>query len=216
MELYNKVTIPRNSDPEEIKKILWKAYAFGTRAHEGQKRRSGRPYFEHCLAVGKTLAEWNMDPVTIMGGLLHDTVEDTEVTKEELEREFGEDLTSLVDGVTKLGGIEFSSRKEKQAGNFMKLLLSVAKDMRVIIIKFADRIHNMSTIQYMPQMKQHRIAIETRDVYVPLAHRLGMARVKWMLEDMVFQTLNPKEYSDIDSKLKSTLRQRNRIINSVV
>ncbi|NOZ75171.1 MAG: bifunctional (p)ppGpp synthetase/guanosine-3',5'-bis(diphosphate) 3'-pyrophosphohydrolase [FCB group bacterium] len=216
MELFTKINIPRNSDKEAIKKILWKAYAFGSRAHEGQKRKSGRPYFEHCLEVGKTLADWNMDHITIMGGLLHDTVEDTGVTLDELREEFGDDLTSLVDGVTKLGGIEFSSRKEKQAGNFMKLLLSVAKDMRVIIIKFADRIHNMSTIQYMPQMKQHRIAVETRDVYVPLAHRLGMARVKWILEDLVFQTLNAKEYSDIDAKLKSTLRQRNRIINSVV
>jgi len=216
LDLYNRMTLPKNGDPEAIKKLLWKAYAFASRAHEGQKRKSGRPYFEHCLEVAKTLADWNMDHITIMGGLLHDTVEDTSVTLEELEEEFGEDLASLVDGVTKLGGIEFSSRKEKQAGNFMKLLLSVAKDMRVIIIKFADRIHNMRTIQYMPQMKQHRIAVETRDVYVPLAHRLGMARVKWILEDLVFSTLHPKDYAEIDANLKSTHRQRNRIINSVI
>ncbi|RMF08081.1 MAG: bifunctional (p)ppGpp synthetase/guanosine-3',5'-bis(diphosphate) 3'-pyrophosphohydrolase, partial [Candidatus Neomarinimicrobiota bacterium] len=216
LDLFNRIVIPKTSDPEEIKKRVWKAYDLAQRAHEGQKRRSGKPYFDHCLEVAKTLADWRLDHITIIGGLLHDTVEDTEVTLEDLEREFGEDVTHLVDGVTKLGGIEFSTRKEKQAGNFMKLLLSVAKDLRVIIIKFADRIHNMSTIQYMPPLKQHRIAVETRDVYVPLAHRLGMAQVKWTLEDMVFKTLHPKEYAQINAKLKSTSRQRNRIINGVI
>lgn len=216
LDLFSRITIPKKGDAEAIKQKVWKAYDFASRAHEGQKRRSGKPYFEHCAEVGKTLADWKMDHITIMGGLLHDTVEDTGVTLEDLEKEFGVDLTNLVDGVTKLGGIEFSTRKEKQAGNFMKLLLSVAKDLRVIIIKFADRIHNMRTIQYMPQMKQHRIAIETRDVYVPLAHRLGMARVKWILEDLVFKTLHNKEYSEINSKLKSTQKQREKTISAVI
>ncbi|NOZ03080.1 MAG: bifunctional (p)ppGpp synthetase/guanosine-3',5'-bis(diphosphate) 3'-pyrophosphohydrolase [FCB group bacterium] len=215
-ELFKKVTVPNGNNREEIKRLLWKAYEFSYSHHEGQKRRSGKPYFEHCLAVANLLALWKMDHTTIIGGLLHDVLEDTDATMEELERLFDQDVAVLVDGVTKLGGIQFSSRKEKQAGNFMKLLLSVAKDLRVIIIKFADRLHNMQTLQYMPQIKQHRIAIETRDVYAPLAHRLGMAKVKWQLDDLVFKTLNPTAYKEIDSKLKATNRQRTRYINEVI
>ena len=124
-------------------------------------------------------------------------------------------MADLVDGVTKLGGIRFSSREEKQAGNFMKMLLSVAQDLRVIIIKFADRLHNMKTIKHLPRMKRHRIAMETRDVYVPLANRLGMAKVKADLEDLVFQTLNPKSYSDLESKIKSSRRSRERYISDI-
>ena len=118
-----------------------------------------------------------MDHFTINGGMLHDTIEDTDASIQDINSLFGEDIASLVNGVTKLGGIRFSSREAKQAGNFMKMLLSVAQDLRVIIIKFADRLHNMRTIEYLPRIKRHRIAMETRDVYVPLAHRLGMAQV---------------------------------------
>ena len=137
--------------------------------------------------MANTLASWNMDYTTIMAGLLHDVVEDTAITTNDIEKEFDTDLANLVDGLTKISGIEFSTRKEKQAGNFMKMLLSVAKDIRVIIIKFADRMHNMNTITHMPKIKQRRIAIETRDVYSPLAHRLGMASVKSKLDDLAFQ-----------------------------
>jgi GTP pyrophosphokinase len=216
LDLYERVTIPKGADPEDIKRQLWRAYEYSYNQHEGQKRRSGKPYFEHCLAVAQFLASWNMDHITIIGGLLHDVVEDTNATLEDLERLFDTDVARLVDGVTKLGGIQFSSRQEKQAENFMKLLLSVAKDLRVIMIKFADRLHNMQTIQYMPQIKQHRVAVETRDVYAPLAHRLGMASVKWQLDDLVLKTLNPTAYKEIDSKLKATNRQRNRYINEVI
>jgi GTP pyrophosphokinase len=216
LEFFEKITLPAGEDVEEAKRRFWEAYEFGSHYHEGQKRRSGEPYFEsHCVEVAKILAEWNMDQVTIMGGLLHDTIEDTEATYEDLEKRFGTDLANLVDGVTKLGGIHFSSHRAKQAGNFMKMLLSVAKDLRVIIIKFADRLHNMQTIQHLPLIKQHRIAIETRDVYVPLAHRLGMAKVKWKLEDLVLNTLNPKAYKEIDSKLKSTFKERERYIQNI-
>lgn len=215
IRLIKKVSVPNGTNPEELEKTLWKAYEFGDRLHQGQKRRSGKPFFEHCIAVAETLASWKMDAVTIMGGLLHDTIEDTEASYEDLVDNFGVDVAQLVDGVTKLGGIEFSSREERQAGNFMKMLLSVAKDLRVIIIKFADRLHNMRTIEYMPRIKQHRIAIETRDVYSPLAHRLGMAKVKWQLDDLVFHTLNPKAYEEIDKKLKSTNRQRERYISKI-
>ncbi|MDP6532938.1 MAG: bifunctional (p)ppGpp synthetase/guanosine-3',5'-bis(diphosphate) 3'-pyrophosphohydrolase [Candidatus Marinimicrobia bacterium] len=215
LKLYDQVSVPNGMDPEDVKEILWKAYEYGDRHHEGQKRKSGAPYFEHCIAVAEILASWNMDPTMIMGGLLHDTVEDTKASHDDLAENFGEDVAVLVEGVTKLGDIEFSTRQEQQAGNFMKMLLSVAKDIRVIIIKFADRLHNMRTIEYIPRIKQHRIAIETRDVYSPLAHRLGMAKVKWQLDDLVFKTLNPKAYKEIDSKLKSTTKERERYIKKV-
>ena len=199
-----------------MKKTLWRAFEFGSSHHEGQKRRSGEPYFNHCIQVATTLATWKMDSVTVMAGLLHDSVEDTTATIEELGEEFGQDLANLVDGVTKISGIQFSTRKEKQAGNFTKMLLSMAKDLRVIIIKFADRLHNMHTIKYLPKIKQHRIAIETRDVYAPLAHRLGMASVKAQLDDLVFQTLSPSTYKSIVAKVKSTKRQREKIIRDYI
>ena len=202
-------------EKEEIRDLLWKAYEFSSTHHEGQKRKSGEPYFNHCLAVANTLALWKMDHFTIASGMLHDTVEDTNASITDIKSVFGEDVADLVDGVTKLGGIRFSSREEKQAGNFMKMLLSVAQDLRVIIIKFADRLHNMKTIKHLPRMKRHRIAMETRDVYVPLANRLGMAKVKADLEDLVFQTLNPKSYSDLESKIKSSRRSRERYISDI-
>lgn len=216
LKVFNALTIPEFSNPEEIKKMMWSAYEFGKYYHEGQKRLSGKPYFEsHCLEVGKILADWKMDHITVIAGMLHDTLEDTDANKEELEVKFGHDVASLVEGVTKLGGIKFSSRREKQAGNFMKMLLSVAKDLRVILIKFADRLHNMQTIQYKTLLKQHRIAVETRDVYAPLAHRLGMSKVKWELDDLVLKTLHPKIYAEIENKLKSTLKERERYIKAI-
>jgi GTP pyrophosphokinase len=157
-----------------------------------------------------------MDTTTIIAGLLHDTVEDTDVSVTALRQEFGDDLANLVDGVTKIGGIKFSTRKEKQAGNFMKMLLSVAQDLRVIIIKFADRLHNMETIKHMTKIKQHRIAVETRDVYVPLAHRLGMSSVKSQLEDLAFRVLDPAGYKDLDSKIKSSKKQRDKFIKMII
>lgn len=217
LNLFDKIVTINEQNHDELKKTIWSAFALASTHHEGQKRRSGKSYFEeHCLEVANILASWKMDHITVIGGLLHDVIEDTDVTYKDLQKQFGTDIAKLVDGVTKLGGIDFSSRKEKQAGNFMKLLLSVAKDLRVIIIKFADRLHNMSTIKYMPKIKQHRIAIETRDVYVPLAHRLGMASVKWQLEDLVLTTLNPTVYKEIDTKLKATNRQRKKYINGII
>ena len=216
LNLVNAVSIGPDQEKNEIKSLLWKAYEFGNRHHEGQKRRSGEAYFTHCVAVAQTLATWKMDTTTIIAGLLHDTIEDTDVSIRALRQEFGDDLANLVDGVTKIGGIKFSSRKEKQAGNFMKMLLSVAQDLRVIIIKFADRLHNMETIKHMSKIKQHRIAVETRDVYVPLAHRLGMSSVKSQLEDRVFRVLDPTGYKELDSKIKSSKRQREKFIKEII
>ena len=212
MELYEQVNNVSDDDSDNVKRLLWEAFDFGITHHEGQKRKSGEPYFNHCVEVAKILAEWKMDHNTIIGGLLHDSVEDTGASLADIREKFGEDITNLVDGVTKLGGIKFSSRAEEQAGNFMKMLLSVAKDIRVIIIKFADRLHNMQTIEHLSRMKQHRIAVETRDVFVPLAHRLGMANVKSNLEDLVFKTLKPKEYKDLNSKIKSSRKDREKYI----
>ncbi len=216
IDLVSSVSLHPKQSTKDTKEIIWKAYEFGERYHEGQKRLSGKPYFSHCIAVAKTLATWKMDTTTVIAGLLHDTLEDTNATLEEINANFGNDLGQLILGLTKISGISYSSRKEKQADNFMKMLLSVAQDLRVIIIKFADRIHNMETIQYMPRIKRHRIAIETRDIYVPLAHRLGMSSVKAQLEDLVFQVLNPTGYKDIDLQIKSTKKQREKVINKVI
>ena len=215
-KLLQTITHYKLDDDEKLKVELWKAYEFGLKRHEGQKRLSGEPYFEaHCVEVAKILASWNMDITTIISGMLHDTVEDTSTTTEEIKSEFGDDVAELVDGVSKLSGIHFTTRKAQQAGNFMKMLISVAKDLRVVIIKFADRLHNMKTIKHMSRIKQHRIAIETRDVYAPLAHRLGMASVKWMLDDLALKVLHPKSYNEIDKKLKSSNKERERYIKSI-
>jgi len=215
LNLFENISLSNGSSQDEIRDLLWQAYEFAITHHEGQKRHSGEPYFNHCLAVANMLAQWKMDHFTIIGGMLHDTIEDTDASIQDINSLFGEDIASLVNGVTKLGGIRFSSREAKQAGNFMKMLLSVAQDLRVIIIKFADRLHNMRTIEYLPRIKRHRIAMETRDVYVPLAHRLGMAQVKWQLEDLVLQTLNPKAFGEIDSKIKSSHRVREKYISDI-
>ena len=201
------------SDPDkEAVNFIWEAFKFSNNAHEGQKRRSGEPYFTHCASVGIILSEWKMDTRTIAAGLMHDVIEDTDVSRNDMVDKFGEEIAELVDGVSKLSGIKFSSRREKQAENFMKMFLSVAKDLRVIIIKFADRLHNMSTIKHLPLIKQRRIAIETRDVYAPLAHRLGMNKLKIELEDLILKTLEPEEYKLLQKKTKASRKQREKYI----
>ena len=201
-----------NDAEEEVVKLIWHAYKFGEEAHGSQLRKSGQPYFTHCAKVGVNLAKWKMDSSTIIAGLLHDTLEDTQVTKEHLEAKFGKEILHLVEGVSKLSGIKFNSRIEKQAENFMKMFLSIAKDIRVIMIKFADRLHNMSTLEHLSRIKQRRIAIETRDVYAPLAHRLGMNQLKIELEDMVLKVLHPDSYKNLHKKFKSTNKERNKYI----
>lgn len=198
---------------EENFKLLWKAYNFGNSAHVGQKRRSGKPYFTHCIQVGQKLSEWNLDLNTIIAGLLHDTIEDTDVTKEDIINNFNFEIAELVEGVSKLSGIRFTSRKEKQAENYMKMFLSVAQDIRVILIKFADRLHNMKTIEHLPLIKQRRIAIETKDLFSPLAHRLGMNSLKVEFEDLILKTLEPKIFKDLVKKIKSTKKQREKYIS---
>lgn len=177
---------------------LWRAYQFGREAHKGQMRRSGEPYFTHPVEVATILAEMKLDPITISAALLHDVVEDTGYTTEDVAEAFSQELADLVDGVTKLSDIKFRSEEDKQAVNFRKMLLSVADDIRVILIKFADRLHNMRTISALPPEKQRRIARETRDVYAPLAHRLGMYRLKSEMEDLIFEVLEPKAAKELN------------------
>ena len=169
--------------------LIRKAYEFSDKAHDSQKRSSGEPYVEHCLEVAFILAELHMDSTTIAAGLIHDVVEDTEFTLEDIRREFGDEIAELVDGVTKIGAVHFSSYQEQQVEYFRKMLLSMAKDLRVILIKLADRLHNMRTLGFLPKEKQIRIAKATREVYCPLAHRLGINRTKVELEDLCLKYL---------------------------
>jgi len=199
--------------------LLQKAYEFGLWAHRDQQRNSGEPYFEHCLNVAMILANMRMDSTTIAAGLLHDVAEDTGYTLKDIEDEFGKQIAMLVDGVTKI--TEISGRKNlsyesRQAETFRKMLLSMARDIRVIIIKFADRLHNMRTLQHMSNKSRIRIAIETRDVYAPLANRFGMARVKSELEDLVFKYLDNKAFLDLKNRVNQKKEEREIYIKKVI
>ncbi len=199
--------------------LLQRAYDFGLWAHRTQHRFSGEPYFEHCLQVAHILADMRMDAVTIAAGLLHDVVEDTGFTLQDIEEEFGEQVALLVDGVTKI--TELSGRKNlsyevRQAETFRKMLLSMAKDLRVIIIKLADRLHNMRTLQHVPAKNRLRIALETRDVYAPLAHRFGMHKVKSELEDLAFKYLENKQFVDLVRRLNQKKDEREAYIQNII
>ena len=195
--------------------VLRKAYEFSMAAHKEQRRYSGEPYFDHIFNVARILGDLRMDGTTIAAGLLHDSVEDTGIPLEEIQEEFGEDIALLVDGVTKIGELKFESREQRQAETFRKMLLSMARDVRVIIIKFADRLHNMRTLEHVPYKKRERIAIETRDVYIPLAHRFGIARIKWELEDLVLKHLDEDSYNDINRKVNQRREEREAYITRI-
>ncbi|MFQ5769928.1 MAG: RelA/SpoT family protein, partial [bacterium] len=205
----------RRYSPDSNMSLLQDAFDFGYEAHKDQLRKSGEPYFVHCLEVAKILLELKMDPITIVGGLLHDVVEDTGINIEEVQEKFGTDVALLVDGVTKISELRFDSLEQRQAENFRKMIISMVKDIRVILIKFADRLHNMRTIEYLPRKKQERIAIETRDVYAPLAHRLGIAKIKWELEDLILKTLEPDTYLELMKKIADKREERERYIRRV-
>src|SRR5205814_7237043 len=162
-------------------KDLQRAFAFAEQAHEGQVRKSGEPFVEHPLAVATILADLHLDTTTLTAALLHDTVEDTEVGLEQLEQEFGPEVARIVDGLTKLEKIEFRSREQEQAENVRKMMVAMAGDIRVLLIKLADRLHNMRTLDALPDDRQKRTASETLDIFAPLAHRLGVDRIKWEL-----------------------------------
>ncbi len=196
--------------------LLTRAYEFSAASHEGQQRASGEPYLSHPLEVASLLVNFKMDVTTVTAGLLHDVLEDTKATKEDLQREFGAEIAELVDGVTKIGKLAFSSREERQAENFRKMLVAMARDLRVLMIKLADRLHNMRTLDYLPADKAKKIAHETLDIYAPLAHRLGMAKVKAELEDLALRTLEPQAYVDLQRRVAKRRLEREADINQVI
>ena len=181
------------------------AYDVALEAHSEQVRRSGELYISHPLGVARILADLGLDDVTIAAALLHDAVEDTPLTKEQLEELFGGEVAAIVDGVTKLDRMEFESRLAQQAATMRKMLVAMANDIRVLLIKLADRLHNMRTIASLPEAKQSRIARETLDIYAPLAHRLGIGDIKWQLEDLAFAVLHPKRYAEIEHLVATAL-----------
>ena len=199
-------------DPKAREDLINKAYVFAVRAHGSQKRASGDPYFSHPVEVAGILTDYRLDTETIVTALLHDTIEDTLATSEEIEREFGPQVAQLVDGVTKLSKMELKSDQTQQAENFRKLLLAMSDDIRVLVVKLADRLHNMRTIRYLKPEKAQRIALETREIYAPLAERVGMNDIKEELLDLSFQVLDAKAWGSIDERLKLLRRQAGNLI----
>ena len=196
--------------------LIRKAYQFAMKAHAGQKRVSGDSYITHPLGVANILSELELDLGTIITGLLHDVLEDTPVTYEEIEEEFGEEVASLVDGVTKLSRMEFRSKEEHQAETWRKMFVAMARDIRVILVKLADRTHNMRTLRFLNNLKQVEIARETLEIYAPLAHRLGIYKIKWELEDLAFRYLNSKDYYYLVDRLAKKRKEREEFINQVI
>ena len=198
----------------DLSKIIT-AYEFASKAHEGQKRSSGQPYIIHPLAVSYILLELGMDTDTICAAMLHDVVEDTHTTLEEVKKRFGQDVAMLVDGVTKLNQVPMFNKEEQQAENVRKMMLAMSQDIRVIIIKLADRLHNMRTLEFRPGVKQRNTAHETMNIYAPIAHRLGMRGIKEELEDLSFHYLDPFAYSEIEHILEIKKSEREAFINSI-
>lgn len=205
-----------NINPRYNTEMIGKAFDIGEELHKGQLRKSGEPYFIHPINVALILAKLGMDEETIVGGLLHDVVEDTEYTREELVKDFNEDVALLVDGVTKLGTIKFESKEEIQAENFRKMFLAMSKDIRVLIIKLADRLHNMRTIQFMKPHKIEEKCRETLEIYAPLASRLGISTVKFEMEDIALKYLHPEEFKELQEKVTQRKSQREETINEVI
>jgi guanosine-3',5'-bis(diphosphate) 3'-pyrophosphohydrolase len=193
--------------------LLVRAYRFSEEAHRGQTRNSGEPYVIHCIEVAKILADLQLDSTTVASGLIHDVVEDTSIELADVEREFGKEIAAIVDGLTKIAKLPNSgSNQDRQVESYRKLLLSIAKDARVIIVKLADRLHNMRTLEYLPEERRRRIAQETRDLYAPLAHRFGMAKMRWELEDLAFKHLESEEYKKLAKQVAQKRGEREELI----
>ena len=207
---------------EDDKDFIKKAYLFAQKAHEGQLRKSGEPYFTHVSNTAKNLADLGMGSTVVVAGLLHDVLEDTEIKREEFVKEFGEEITGLVEGVTKLGKVRYKG-VERNVENLRKFFISVANDLRVLVIKLADRLHNIETLEHIRTDKQKRIALETLEIYAPLANRLSMGRLKGQLEDAAFKFTNPKEYTEVkqllldkkDAKEKYLIEVKNTLIKKL-
>jgi GTP pyrophosphokinase len=195
--------------------LIAKAYEYSHRAHEGQKRKSGDPYFTHPVSVAGILTDLRLDTASVCAGLLHDVVEDTPATLQDIDREFGPEVAQLVDGVTKLSQISFTSKADRQAENFRKMVVAMARDIRVLLVKLCDRLDNMRTLDHMSAEAQERIARETMDIYAPLANRLGMSRIKSELEDLAFRYVEPDAYKELAAKVQKSQKERERYITDV-
>ncbi len=211
-----KKSLQNYNDNKEDWALIRKAYSFALNAHAGQKRVSGDSYITHPLGVANILAELELDVVTIITGLLHDVLEDTSVSYDEIEQEFGDEVASLVNGVTKLSSMEFRSKEEHQAETWRKMFVAMARDIRVILVKLADRTHNMRTLRHLNSAKRRETSRETLDIYAPLAHRLGIYKIKWELEDLAFRYLNEKEYYNLVDKLAKKRKEREEFINEMI
>src|SRR3954449_6811123 len=192
----------RTNRPNDDLGIIRKAYDFSLKHHEGQSRASGEPYLVHPLEVALVLAEMKMDPVAIAAGLLHDSVEDTSVTIADIRKEFGEQVAHIVEGVTKISKIDFATREERQAENLRKMMLAMVDDVRVVLIKLADRLHNMRTLDALPPDRREKIARETLEIYGPIAHRLGMGKIRGELEDLAFKYVDPISYRQVHDEVE--------------
>ena len=206
----------RSRHPRADTSLIERAYAVALAAHVGQTRKSGEPYINHPMSVATIVARQGLDDITVAAALLHDAVEDTSVSLEDLERDFGSDVRLIVDGVTKLDRLHFDTREEQQAASMRKMLVALSKDLRVLIIKLADRLHNMRTLAALPEHKQQRVAQETIDIYAPLANRLGMQEVKDQLQDLALATLHPKRYSQIDQMVEDRSPERDLYLAQLI
>jgi guanosine-3',5'-bis(diphosphate) 3'-pyrophosphohydrolase len=197
--------------------IVAKAYNFAEMAHSNaQTRFSGERYFIHPYNVALILADLHMDVQTVCAGLLHDVVEDTGITFDEIKREFGEEIANMVDGVTKLSKVKYRNKEERQAESLRKMIVAMSKDIRVVIIKLADRLHNIRTLQYMPKEKQYQKAMETIEIYAPIANRLGIASIKWELEDLSLKYIDPEGYEDLLKKVQEKSEKRKDYISHII
>ncbi|ARE41016.1 GTP pyrophosphokinase, (p)ppGpp synthetase II [Rhodovulum sp. P5] len=215
IDVEDLISLVRNYNPKTNDDLIRRAYAYGREMHAGQYRRSGEEYFTHPVAVAALLTEQRLDDSTIITALLHDTIEDTKSTYKEIERLFGAEIAELVDGVTKLTNLQLSSTETKQAENFRKLFMAMSKDLRVILVKLADRLHNMRTIKSLPQEKQVRKSHETMDIYAPLAGRMGMQWMREELEDLAFRVLNPKARSSIIRRFITLQRETGDVVQKI-
>ncbi len=201
-------------EPDQVREI-YRAYQFGAEAHEGQRRASGEPYIQHPIQVAKILAEMHLDYQSIVAAILHDVIEDTDTAKPQIAKKFGKEVAELVDGVSKLTQISFESRAEAQAEYFRKMLMAMARDIRVILVKLADRLHNMRTLSALPMDKRRRIARETLEIYAPIAHRLGLNNIRLELEDLGFRTLYPMRYRILSAEVKKARGHRKQVIRKI-
>jgi len=215
MRQYELVERVQKYDPTADEALLNRAYVYAMQAHGHQKRASGDPFFSHPLEVAAILTELKLDDATIAAALLHDVIEDTDVTRAEIDQKFGKEIGALVEGLTKIKKLDLVTRKAEQAENFRKLLVAISSDIRVLLIKLADRLHNMRTLGFMPEHKRKRIAKETLDIFAPLANRLGIWQIKWELEDLGFRYLNPEKYKEIAEQIQERRPDREVQIEAI-